>query len=67
MRGSIKQTEVKEDNSGDGALNGESSIGLEGADLLLGLLRGGDYDRSVYCSVTRSVCNLHPPNILYVD
>lgn len=38
----VRRTEVQENSGGDSTLDCEGSIGLKGADLLLGLLRGGD-------------------------
>lgn len=38
----MRRTEVEEDSGSDGLLDGKGSLGLQGADLLLGLLRGGD-------------------------
>lgn len=38
----LERTEVEEDGGGGDLLNGEGSLSLEGADLLLGLLRWCD-------------------------
>lgn len=37
-----ERTQVEEEGCGDNLLDGEGGLGLHGADLLLGLLRGGD-------------------------
>lgn len=47
MKRERSRTEVQEDSGGDGLLDGKGSLGLEGANLLLGLLRGGDCEGSV--------------------
>jgi hypothetical protein len=47
LKSGRSHTEVQEDSGGDGLLDGKGSLGLEGANLLLRLLRGGDCEGSV--------------------
>lgn len=59
-------TEVQENSGCDSSLDSESSVGLKSANLLLGLLRGGDCTILAWLNVLVVLLNVHPPNILYV-
>lgn len=67
MNRHMRRTEVEEDSGSDGLLDGKGSLGLQGADLLLGLLRGGDCATLAHHkspSLCHCCLNIHPPNIL---
>ena len=47
----IKRTEIQHKGRGDDLLDGKGRLGLHGADLLRGLLRGRDYTESASANV----------------